>query len=810
MKDELLEALDFIDPSSLEYNDWLAVGIILKNEGHSWTTWDSWSQKDSKRYKDGECENKWNGFNGSDKSLTKATLFKMAIEQGYKPKRPDSKILNFDSIINEIHVEKKTPVEQLKTFLNILFKDDDYVGYVTHEVKYDSKLDKYYPLAGIFTRTKKELIDSLDYYPEDIHNTVGDTKYECGGWIRINPLDGKGVKDSNVTRFDYCLVESDELSIDDQKDLYVRLQLPIATLTLSGGKSVHAVIKIGAKNIEEYKSRVAYLYKYLDDNGLKVDKQNSNPSRLTRMPGLMRKENEQTLIATNVGKPNWDEWYNLANNDFDSIIPLENPNLPLFPIEAFPGIVSAYCYEVAETTQTPVDMACVSALALLALAMQRRYLVQGKDDWKEQTSLYLMVVAEPSDRKSAVLSQFNKIISAFEIQYNKDHEIDYEMNRIELKELKEERNNVIKRHKNKEATDDELNDILKKVLEFKIMHKLVLSVDDVTPEILALRLFEQDESLAILSSEGGLFDIMSGAYARVVNIDVLLKGYSGDTVKVDRISRPPLCIVNPKLTILLTVQPKVLEKFVNNETFSGRGLNARFLYSVPTSLVGKRRFDTAIIEDINRIKFTELIHDILSEDKSEKETIYVTRKAQNVLRHYYEEFEKKLANEYKEIGAWAGKLVGNILRIAAIITRARGIRYQVGSQTISDDPDAIYKVSEEDMNNAIKIGEYFLTHALYVFDKLGNSSRHKLAKKLVEAIKKRKPELKTITTREAMRMCKSLKDAETTTSILNLLVDYGYLKLKEDEGGYSSKLGRPRNTTYIVNPMIYKTSEPNT
>ena len=43
-------------------------------------------------------------------------------------------------------------------------------------------------------------------------------------------------------------------------------------------------------------------------------------------------------------------------------------------------------------------MAFVSALAILALAMQKNYKVVGKTDWEEQLSLYVMIDAEPRDR----------------------------------------------------------------------------------------------------------------------------------------------------------------------------------------------------------------------------------------------------------------------------------------------------------------------------------------------------------------------------------------------------------------------------
>ena len=62
---------------------------------------------------------------------------------------------------------------------------------------------------------------------------------------------------------------------------------------------------------------------------------------------------------------------------WDSLIPLDDRKLAPFPIEVLPDAIKNYCLEVSEATQTPIDMAGVVALAILALSMQRKYL-----NWK--------------------------------------------------------------------------------------------------------------------------------------------------------------------------------------------------------------------------------------------------------------------------------------------------------------------------------------------------------------------------------------------------------------------------------------------
>ncbi len=98
------------------------------------------------------------------------------------------------------------------------------------------------------------------------------------------------------------------MDLDKQNAMMRELELPIACLIHSGKKSIHAIVRVDAANYEEYRKRVDYLYDICKKNGLVVDTQNKNPSRLSRMPGIMRNGQKQFLIDTNIGKESWNEW----------------------------------------------------------------------------------------------------------------------------------------------------------------------------------------------------------------------------------------------------------------------------------------------------------------------------------------------------------------------------------------------------------------------------------------------------------------------------------------------------------------------
>lgn len=334
---DVCELLRWIDPGALDYQDWLSVGMALKDAGYPCSVWDEWSRTDPNTYT-GNCFQKWDSFRGASGGapVTMGTLVQMARDFGWRPAQTGHELGWDDEISGEAEgvvvrpgwVEDREvrepaewePAQQLITYLDTLFQDDEYVGYVTEVWEKDGKL---MPKKGAFDRTAGELKVLLRKYKNDLGAVIGDTNPEAGAWIRFNPLDGKGVKDENVTEFRYALVESDKTEIAQQNAILLELELPIAALVFSGGKSVHAIVKIDAPDYEEYRKRVEYLYDVCRKNGLHPDKQTKNPSRLSRMPGVMRNGHKQFLIDTNIGKATWAEWKEWIEGVNDNLPDLE-------------------------------------------------------------------------------------------------------------------------------------------------------------------------------------------------------------------------------------------------------------------------------------------------------------------------------------------------------------------------------------------------------------------------------------------------------------------------------------------------------
>lgn len=351
--------LEWLDPTWLSRDEWVSVGMAMHEEGLTLDDWKAWSSRDTRDrkhgYNEADAEKVWRSFRPGG-GTTGGTLIKIAKDHGWdpiggmrvygwdeefmvfseapKPKqtpRPQPEREPTEQVIDPTWVESAElvepgsdwqPAKDMAGYLSALFEPEDRVGYVVNATERDGRLtpaDK-----GNYKDRCGRILDDLEKHPEDTTYAIGTTDANAGAWVRLNPLDGEGVRNENVTEFRYALVECDDMPQAKQLALIRALNLPCAAIVDSGGKSVHAVVKVGARDLAEYRERVDFLFRTCMDNGLKVDTQNKNPSRLTRLPGVMRNGRKQWLIGTDEGARNWAEWREWLAEQNDDLPEPEN------------------------------------------------------------------------------------------------------------------------------------------------------------------------------------------------------------------------------------------------------------------------------------------------------------------------------------------------------------------------------------------------------------------------------------------------------------------------------------------------------
>jgi hypothetical protein len=137
----------------------------------------------------------------------------------------------------------------------------------------------------------------------------------AGTWVRPNPVtseigSGKGgaVMDADIKAHRFLLLESDCLPLQVQLTAMAVFKLPIAVIMTSGGASYHAWVKVDCENAQQYEHAAERILSAVEPFGF--DRANKNPSRLSRLPGVMREirhgegDGRQRLVYLNP-EPEW-------------------------------------------------------------------------------------------------------------------------------------------------------------------------------------------------------------------------------------------------------------------------------------------------------------------------------------------------------------------------------------------------------------------------------------------------------------------------------------------------------------------------
>ena len=275
---------------------------------------------------------------------------------------------------------------------------------------------------------------------------------------------------------------------------------------------------------------------------------------------------------------------------------------------------------------------------------------------------------------------------------------------------------------------------------------------------------------------------MAGRYEKGANFDVYLKGHAGDMIVVDRIGRRTNSIPDPRLTMLLTIQPEVLSGLMGNTTFRGRGLCGRFLYAMCKSKVGRREISPAPVPDHVRAEYRAFVRRILSTQWSG--IIRLSPEADEIRKEYQGYIEKKLGDEWECMRDWGGKITGAMVRIAALMHAAEA----QGNPT--ETP-----ISPEVMAGATSIAEFLSAHAVAAYQIMGADEEHENARYLWRRIGSTGQD--EMSKRDLWQLCKGkFKRVEDMEPALQTLVNMGYIRLIEVATG-----GRPTKKLF-VNPSI--------
>jgi hypothetical protein len=474
---------------------------------------------------------------------------------------------------------------------------------------------------------------------------------------------------------------------------------------------------------------------------------------------------------------------------FSELLPFDqSAEPPSFPLETLPTYTREFIYAASEAIQAPVDMVGVCVLGALEIACRGRYPVQLPSGHIERPCLYIAPIAQPSERKSGVIDVIARPLIDYETEYNQTHSFDVNQNKSESKLLQGRiagAEQIVIKAKDAEArqiAELELQQLNKELAAFSSIEPLRLYSADVTPEKLADMLRAQGCVFALVSAEGGgLFENI-GRYSDKGGLEIYLNGYSGDRICVDRKTSDSVVIDRPTLSIIAPCQPSVIMDLFSDRQKTGRGLLSRILFVKCPSRVGTRTASAAPLSEHIALNYRNLCFEMLSAQSSGN--IEFGESVFSVYSDFFDEIEAQLipdSGELSFMGDWAGKLPGQMTRLAGLIHCISAFEQRKNPLDTN--------INENEARAAAELARYFLAHAKAVYSEQAEPQSISNARYLWGKIRA----MKTDKRNELYRSTQGKQNFNIDDSLTEL-INRGYIRIENiSTGGRSS----PR---VIVNP----------
>lgn len=301
---------------------------------------------------------------------------------------------------------------QAVKYLEAVFKPGDIVGFVNSAYL---KNEKWVPAKGCLYLERDRIIKALKK-SKNLDDAFATINPQSGAWIGLNPFN----KEGKVTRYDHVLVVSNSVPVEEQVKMLLSFKLPIVSLVESGGDTVHAVVRIDAKDYGEYKQRTELLYDWLAKHNFVVDRANADPARLTRLPGAKRGDKIQRLEVVNPKQCceswlDWIDWKEGIDDDLPRTVSLwdQIQDPPEESPELISGILRQGCKMIL-IGESKAGKTCMSQQLAVCIATGTPWL--GKWSCQKGKVLYINLEVE----EASLFKRFAKMYEALGIPFNEE------------------------------------------------------------------------------------------------------------------------------------------------------------------------------------------------------------------------------------------------------------------------------------------------------------------------------------------------------------------------------------------------------
>lgn len=293
----------------------------------------------------------------------------------------------------------------------------------------------------------------------------------------------------------------------------------------------------------------------------------------------------------------------------------------------------------------------------------------------------------------------------------------------------------------------------------------------------------------MFSDEGGLLETLGGLYSHGhANIDILLKGIDGGTVRVRRKDRS--FHLNPYLTIVLAVQPAIIQSMAEKRAYLGNGTLERFLYVLPKSILGYRSHNQSTVPLSLKWAYKDKVKALLDSFASSNSSddapriLSLTPEAFRAWRNFQDSIEIQLRPEGKLAlcQGWGGKICGFALRIAGLLH-------------VADNPNNL-TINVTTMSKALQIATALTDHAIAAYGLLGIDETIEDAKDILQWLRTRQENsFKKSELALAMRN-KKMGKADRLSKAIQILIDRNLISRPQ------KLTTRKPTTVYYVHPSV--------
>jgi replicative DNA helicase len=368
--------------------------------------------------------------------------------------------------------------------------------------------------------------------------------------------------------------------------------------------------------------------------------------------------------------------------DVDQVPGQESAQRNPFPLDALPLVAQKMADEVCKAELVPPSLVACAILGIASASIGAGLCVQSGARRRTKGNLFLIAIAASGVGKWSSYRHISAPWSAFEeklIEMWKRQDRPRLLTEVEALEAEyKRRKDLFARERDQDQKSGLLEEMTKTKERVELLREQAvapcLSVGDATKEAMAVAMSHQiGEALACISSEGrGIVDVLCGRYSNgSSDEDFYTAAYTGDPIKVDRISRPPVWLHNPCLTVFWMIQPDKMAAMLAKTILTESGLLQRFLAHDSQAEPQQVPAQDYLIHSDVFANWDSSIHALIEFYRLRREpaTIQPTPEAKELFRDFTNEIvrRRRTGGDLKDVQTYAARWAEQAWRISVVL-----------------------------------------------------------------------------------------------------------------------------------------------